>query len=882
MKVLFAVSNENISEAIIKKYQENFKEVISYKNVYYFNAIIKEIQKDNTYDRIVISEDLEVFSSNNAVAADKFLFTKMEKITEEAIKKDGSRLPIIYISNEKRKKGDSFLARCFSIGIYNALIGNDRTITKICNLIKTPNNKEDAKVYYGIKHEEINNENADTKIVSDNEIKNINRYYKGIEKEKYSDTFNKIVGQYTEEQLKYIITQLPEEVKNVLIKENLKYNELLNLSVEGTKISVENTVKSESTFKSINQNIVQNVNNAPINNVVNETKIAENQNNEQKETEKKEEINIATDNFISDTGELILDFGNQEQNLNISENANEVKTFQNEKNQNNMEVAHNEEDNSLVSEEIINMYKNFQKEEQTKNNEIKQVQKEIIENTIPLKPQTNVETKIAKNSNEFKVPNLTQFINLDKKIVSFIGTSKNGVSFLVNSIGMLLSSIGIKTAILDMTKNRNSYYMCTNNDDNLKNIAQLSTDKLKKGLCEGVEVKNNLTIFTALPENGRDYDDAESILKALIQNYQVVLIDTDFNTNFSYFAGSNEIYAVQSMDILTIQPLTTFLKDLKAFNITNNDNLRIVINKELPLKGITRKMIVGGISTYNHPSMSYMKEIFDKNLVKVYSIPFDEIVYQRYLENIAFCKYEISGYSKRFIESLKLLANSVHNLNDTTYINKPNNLNMQNTIHSNTEGNYNFNRNNVNTFMSNINYTQNNNVNNQGNTQNFNMNNAQNNANNYNNDANQNINMGSMNFGMNQNLNMSSQNYNYTPNYNSYNNMNNNRNNMDVNNMRNQPNSPYYNQINYNNMQMRNNSFNNMNRTNKINLADSFNKMKEKFKPKEQMNFYEQNLIQNRNMNNNHNMNNMQMYYQNMKMNQRNIDENNYNNKGLF
>ena len=58
MKVLFAVSNEAVSESIVKKYQEMYKEIIVGKNVYYFNAILKEIQKDKTYDRIVISEDL--------------------------------------------------------------------------------------------------------------------------------------------------------------------------------------------------------------------------------------------------------------------------------------------------------------------------------------------------------------------------------------------------------------------------------------------------------------------------------------------------------------------------------------------------------------------------------------------------------------------------------------------------------------------------------------------------------------------------------------------------------------------------------------------------------------------------------------------------------
>ena len=57
MKVLFAVNNDDISEAIIKKYQKEYKEILSYKNVYYFNAILKELQKDKSYDRIVIGED---------------------------------------------------------------------------------------------------------------------------------------------------------------------------------------------------------------------------------------------------------------------------------------------------------------------------------------------------------------------------------------------------------------------------------------------------------------------------------------------------------------------------------------------------------------------------------------------------------------------------------------------------------------------------------------------------------------------------------------------------------------------------------------------------------------------------------------------------------
>ena len=56
MKVLFAVSNDKMSETIVKQYEKQYKEIVSYKNVYYFNAILKELQRDKTYDRIVTME----------------------------------------------------------------------------------------------------------------------------------------------------------------------------------------------------------------------------------------------------------------------------------------------------------------------------------------------------------------------------------------------------------------------------------------------------------------------------------------------------------------------------------------------------------------------------------------------------------------------------------------------------------------------------------------------------------------------------------------------------------------------------------------------------------------------------------------------------------
>ena len=117
MKVLFAVNNENISESIIKKYQQEYKQIISAKNVYYFNAIIKELQKDKTYDRIVISEDLEMFSNkNNYEVIDKFIFERLDNISDEAASASGLDIPIILICSDRRAKSESLLVKVFGIG----------------------------------------------------------------------------------------------------------------------------------------------------------------------------------------------------------------------------------------------------------------------------------------------------------------------------------------------------------------------------------------------------------------------------------------------------------------------------------------------------------------------------------------------------------------------------------------------------------------------------------------------------------------------------------------------------------------------------------------------------------------------------------------------
>ena len=1037
MKVLFAVSSENISEAIIKRYQKEYKEILSYKNVYYFNAILKEIQKDKTYDRIIISEDLEPFANNNYDTVDKFIFEKLDSISDEAEDSGGKETSIILICSDRRQKGNAILVKLFGIGVYNALIGSDRSMEEVCKLIKRPRTKKEAKLYYRIDADDVNYKSENENEVSEVEIQNILVHFKKLGKNtaKYSESFNNIAVQYNNEQLKIIVNCLPINVKAVLEAECEKYQELMSVTGGITSVrnmmpttgDIESAVKKEfssrnigqsgnigkpivipsavrnaknkaqvlkkpvesistqgtNTKKVISQKSIQgnNIARPTINNtqtgqsnnsvtqpvqarrpiqsqqirqpeqarqtqqirqepqvrppvqpsqsvqvqettqveqpvlnqrsgfqrqrrqvpnipnsqnvinkstqeqfsasddellednllpgldenvaapneVIQSAEVPTNNNGDnldidfkefeatdtilpqdnfedvyeneedsisrrgrgrprktpvegailkpkgkrgrpRKYAESEEMVDDSTilpgidledditydaiedSNIIEDRDEEIVDEGtmlpgfdyeNESDNIDDGEYV-EGETilpgmgFDDQLEENDdfiipdseeyieedlipeeyvEELPNDEiEENLLPEEEYIEEDSNLGNESYIEDGEEEYTDEvslpglddlddiddsiqsdyeedysdddaELLpgvdsvdsnyyddssnidgtlpgmdsdfsedfeeENLIPgfnnsieddgLLPGINNSQGGIQNANsgnvesikprvDYSMSSLNSLITKDKKIAAFIGTSKNGVSFLVNNLGALFSSLGINTAILDMTRNKNSYYIYTKNEEELRNIAYNSIEKLQNGYAEGIRVDKNLTVYTSLPNDNKDYSNAEPILSTLIQSHSLVLIDCDYDTDLSYFASCQELYLVQSMDILTIQPLTAFLRELKTNGILEPEKIRVIINKELKVKSLSIKAIIGGLSYYNDPAMSFMTELFNKDMVKACTIPFEENAYSKYLEGIVNCSISVNGLSRNFMMKLKMLGDMVYPL----------------------------------------------------------------------------------------------------------------------------------------------------------------------------------------------------------------------------
>lgn len=783
MKVLFAVSNENISESIIKKYQQEYKEIISSKNVYYFNAIAKELQKDKTYDRIVISEDLEPFANNNYEVIDKFIFEKLDAISDEATSNNGQDIPIILICADRRVKSESLLVKLFGIGIYSALLGQDRSITSVCQLINKPRSKKEAKVYYRIDSDDVDYKSESEGDVSEVEIQNILNHYKrlGKNEEKYVESFDNIATQYTDAQLRVICKFLPLNVKAVLEASSQKYQELITFGTVTPSSSVKPKVKQPTSYQpnsdyqknvkkikkkqqeTTNLDVIErnlgkanltkpviipsevNVSNVK-KKMVSPTKLDETVQNTPQQNEDVNDILASMSDLLE---EKIMESSEKPSTSIDKDVAQSMATEAPKKKRGRPKKVQSEEEiekeamqeapkkkrgrpkkvqpeeeitvlpgveETIVAneepEDTVNLFDlgdedeiatpTVHKEETAMGGIVLpglEEDEDVVEE-IPMRESESytppsytgyqeqkaqeIPTREIENMNRsYENLNLDSLLTRDKKVVAFVGTSKNGTSFLVNNLADVLSKKGIKTAILDLTRNKNSYYIYTQNEEPLRKKAYSCINGLRNGIADGIQVNKNLTVYTTLPEENPDFEDYQNILKTLVQNYSLILMDCDFETPYGYFKHAQELYLVQSFDILTIQPLTAFLRDLKSKNILDPEKIRIVLNKVLRVRSVTERMIIGGMAFYNDPAMSFMTELFNKDNVKYCTIPFEEETYSRYLEGLVNCEISTNGYSKNFMMSFDKLSNMVYPLLSNNKLESKSNTYQPNGFSSN-------------------------------------------------------------------------------------------------------------------------------------------------------------------------------------------------------
>lgn len=269
-------------------------------------------------------------------------------------------------------------------------------------------------------------------------------------------------------------------------------------------------------------------------------------------------------------------------------------------------------------------------------------------------PQERVVTQVVEKEvlrNVYEVPKDY------KKTVCFVGAPKVGTTFCINAIGTYLARNKVKTAIVDLTRKRDTYTIYTYDSEGKRHIAAESLKYASNGLNEPL-VYDKLSIYTGMPGEDRKTYNSSVVMETVLQNNNAVLIDTDFTTPVDYFRQCQEIYIVQDMDILNINQLTMFLRNLKSKGISMQ-KLRVIINKHVKCV-LTAKDILDGIATYTSYDLKMYDELFNSSSIPYYILPFDIDNYRKYVEMVYKYSNKFATFSDDFKQNLEKIINSIY------------------------------------------------------------------------------------------------------------------------------------------------------------------------------------------------------------------------------
>ncbi len=293
-----------------------------------------------------------------------------------------------------------------------------------------------------------------------------------------------------------------------------------------------------------------------------------------------------------------------------------------------------------------------------------------------------VERIVVKQSNQ-QAPVITQVMEKEvvrsvyevpkdyKKVVCFIGAPKVGTTFCINAIATMLYRRNIKVGIVDLTKKRDSYILYTYDNEGKRAIAAESMKYASNGLNQPL-IYGKLSVYTGVPGEDRKQYNATNVVQTAMQNNSVVLIDCDFSTPVDYYRLAQDIYVIQDMDVLNVNQITMFLKEIKTRGIPMN-KVKIVINKHVKC-ALTSKDLIDGIATYSSLDMNMVdpEPLFDTSGLQYFILPFDQENYTKYIEMLFKSSNAFSTFTREFKIALEQITNAIYpigisNVQDNRY-----------------------------------------------------------------------------------------------------------------------------------------------------------------------------------------------------------------------
>ena len=736
MKVLFAMRYEQTSKKVADRYLEKFGEELEYKNVFYFKALLEEVKNNKTYDRIVVSEDLEQYEQRNLDALDRYIFNNIDSLTDEIEDSE-----ILFICSDRRTKDhDKFVERLFNIGVYNTLIGDERNVTSLCEFIRKPMNKKEAKRHLNI-DPVVSSETTSTRDdeVEEVQMMNILKYYDNIKgkTDEYLPAFDRIAEQYSRKQLKVILSYLPADVKKAVISSD-KYAFLVeqdnmqsakndkNKKSDGNKsarrglfgILMDNKNKAMKKVKnSLKPNVVHEENNIKNDESISQKEympIGEEIENQNEQSKVK--IQDVREKMQS---ELMAQFGDEEpqkQTEGLERQQEELKKMAEqealEREQMEQKAKAEREELQKQQEELRKMAEQEALEREQMEQKAK-AEREAIEKAKLEQEEAKrqLETNFAQNNAEQerleaerrKLEEERRALELErqklkeqseqivqnadsraydnnqevfdnrkldvKKMVAFVGANKSGTTFVINAIAHKLAENGVSVGVLDITRDKNLYYIYNQDDKDLRQIASQCMQKLSEGIDSYLPGGKNLKIYTSIPgtysETRAGYKN-RAVIDTVCESNGLVIIDADFATPLEYFEKAEEIYIVQDMDIMKLQETTVFLRELKGRSI-NMKKIKVIINKYVKCL-LTPKKLIQGLSYYNDPQMSFIDELLESK-VQYYTIPFNIDNYAKYIDGTFKNSIDYKKFSSDFMQSIGEISNDVYRRSNSSNAN---------------------------------------------------------------------------------------------------------------------------------------------------------------------------------------------------------------------
>ena len=724
MKVLFAVGNDQWAKTTSERYYEKYGETLEYKNVFYFKALIEEVRRDKTYDRIVIHEDLEQYRAKDIEQLDRKLYSCIDTITDEIQDSE-----IIYICSDRRTKDDKFIMRLYNLGIYNLLIGDDRNINPLCDIIKKPKTKREAKEYLNINSSSIGETGS---IMRDDEVDetqmmNILNYYEKIKNqpEKYVATFEQISEQYSRAQLKVIVSLLPNDVKEKIYAEP-KFRFLFgdmqttNKNEENTPIEKVSSLKNEKKYtkgimdifrgkfksrdgkemKKAKQQIESQKESG--NKIDNQQELAEKARREAEAREQQElaektrenEANRKNSQQISDDVDVIVDkapsMANEpkveqemaerkarEETLARQQKAEQeiaerrakeeaLKRQQTEQKENVNRIDANVISANQESEEE----KRVREEREKLAKEQERIRKEQAELEEERRKLREAQAKIAQEKNQIEsveIPKQVQtyeavpvVMHDYKKMVVFVGANKAGTTFMVNAVANQLSNSKISTAILDMTKDKGMYYIYNQGDKTLRKIASECMQNLSSGEDTYMPVSRYLKVYTTVPGSVADSRRG--------YKHKSIIDIVKNNSNIAIVDADFTTpidYFEQASEIYVVQDMDILKMQettsfLREMKNRNMDMKKVKIIINKYVKSILTPRKIIEGISYYKDPEMTFTDVLLNNKVSYSVVPYNVNNYVKYIEALCRENMNFKGYTADFLQTIDEIAEQVY------------------------------------------------------------------------------------------------------------------------------------------------------------------------------------------------------------------------------